>query len=69
MKLKKKEYDEYKDQLFRRVGHIQGGLEGMSLKSTVLDTASLIELYYNSYNPEISKREKIKDVEKIKIDE
>ena len=69
LKLKKKECDEYQDQLFRRVGHVQGGLEGMGLKSTGLDTASLIELYYNSYNPETSKREKIKDIEKIKIDE
>ena len=69
LKINKKEYEDYKDQLFRRVGHIQSGLEGMGLQSALLDTASLIELYYNSYNPEVSKREKLKDVDQVKIDE
>jgi hypothetical protein len=69
LKLKKKEYEEYRDQLFRRVGQIRSGLEGMSLQSAQLDTSSLIELYYNSYNPEVSKREKLKDIEQVRIDE
>ena len=50
LKIRKKEYEEYKDQLFRRVGHVRSGLEGMGLQSAPLDTSSLIELYYNSYN-------------------
>jgi len=69
LKLKKKEYEEYRDQLFRRAGQIRSGLEGMGIQSAQLDTASLIELYYNSYNPEVSKREKLKDIEQIRIDE
>ncbi len=69
LKIKKKEYENYKDQLFRRVGHVRSGLEGMGLQSAQLDTASLIELYYNSYNPEVSKREKLKDVEQVRIDD
>jgi hypothetical protein len=69
LKIKKKEYEDYKDQLFRRVGHIRSGLEGMSLQSALLDTSSLIELYYNSYNPEVSKREKLKDIEQVRVDD
>lgn len=69
LKIRKKEYGEYKDQLFRRVGHIQSGLESMGLQSAILDTSSLIELYYNSYNPETSQREKLKDIEQVRIDE
>jgi len=68
LKIRKKEYENYKDQLFRRVGHIQSGLESMGLQSAILDTSSLIELYYNSYNPEVSKREKLKDIKQVRID-
>ncbi len=69
LRLRKKDYENYKEQLFRRVANIRSGLEGMSLQSALLDTASLIELYYNSYNPEVSKREKLRDIEQIKIGE
>jgi len=69
LKLKKKEYGDYKEQLFSRAGHVRSGLEGMGLQSAQLDTSSLIELYYNSYNPEVSKREKLKDINQIRIDE
>ena len=69
LKIKKKQFEEYKDQLFRRVAQVQSGLLNLSLQSVILDTPSLIELYYNSYNPEVSKREKMKEIEKIKIDE
>lgn len=69
LKIRKKEYEEYREQLFRRVGHIRSGLEGMGLQSVQLDTSSLIELYYNSYNPEVSKREKLKDIDRVRIDD
>ncbi len=67
--MKQKQFLEYRDQLFRRVGQIQDGLASIGLQALPLDTASLIELYYNCYNPEISKSQKLKDLEKIKIDE
>ena len=40
----------------------------MSLKAVVLDTQSLIELYYNTYNPGLYKREKLVEVNKIQLE-
>lgn len=66
--VKQKTFIKYKEQLYRRVGSIQEGLASMGIQAVPLDTASLIELYYNSYNPEIAKNQKLKDLEKIQID-
>jgi len=44
------------------------GLEGMSLKAIQLDTQSLIELYYNSYNPDTYENQKIVEVGKIDLE-
>ncbi|MDD4290556.1 MAG: TraC family protein [Patescibacteria group bacterium] len=66
--MKKKQLDEYRDQLYRRVAQIQDGLAEISLQAVPLDTASLIELYYNSYNPEISKSQKLKNIDKLQLE-
>jgi len=34
-----------------------------------LDTQSLIELYYNTYNPDISFAEQLGDVDKLQLEE
>lgn len=54
--------------LFARVEHVQMLLSGMGLTSVILDTQSLIELYYNIYNPEIAETEKLADVDKIQVE-
>ncbi len=66
--MKKKQMAEYRDQLYRRVAQVQDGLASISLQAVSLDTTSLIELYYNSYNPEISKSQKLKDIDKLQIE-
>lgn len=68
IRMNKKSFEEYKEQLFRRVAQIQDGLSSMNLQSVVLDTASLVELYYNCYNPSIYKNEKLNDISNVKID-
>ncbi len=55
--------------LFARVEHIQMLLSSMGLTSVILDTQSLIELFYNLYNPELSETEKMTDVDKLRIEE
>jgi len=55
-------------QLFTIVDKILSGLSGMSLRAQVLDTQSLIELFYNTYNPTVSRNEKLEDVEKLMMD-
>jgi len=66
--LKKDKFLKYSQELFRRINVVQGGLSSMTLNSQRLDTQSLIELYYNTYNPEESKIEKLTDVNKLRVE-
>jgi type IV secretory pathway VirB4 component len=55
--------------LFARVEHIQMLLSSMGLTSVILDTQSLIELFYNIYNPEVMETEKMVDAGKVRVEE
>lgn len=66
--LKKEKFLRYKQELDRRLSMVQGGLSSMMLNSQQLDTQSLIELYYNSYNPEVSERQKMEKVDKLRVE-
>ncbi len=55
--------------LFILVDKVLTGLSGMGLRATVLDTQSLIELFYNIYNPVVSQSEKMRDIDKLKLEE
>jgi type IV secretory pathway VirB4 component len=55
--------------LFARVEHVQMLLSSIGLTSVILDTQSLIELYYNIYNPEVAETEKMVDAEKLQVEE
>ena len=67
--LKQKQLEQYRAQLFKRVDNTMNALSSAGLKSIPLDTQSLIELYYNSYNPETSRQEKLADVRKLSLEE
>ncbi len=67
--LKKQKFEKYKLQLFKRVGYVRDSLSGLGLRAEPLDTQSLIELYYNTYNPETYSQEKMVETEKINIDQ
>jgi hypothetical protein len=68
IKLKEKSFLQYKDLLERRVESVMNGLGAMGVKSTRLDTQGLIELYYNTYNPETSKNQELADLNKLRIE-
>lgn len=55
--------------LYARIEHVQMLLSSMGLASVILDTQSLIELYYNVYNPEVIDTEKMIDTGKIRLEE
>lgn len=55
--------------LFARVEHVQMLLSSMGLTSVILDTQSLIELFYNLYNPELAETEKMVEVGKLRAEE
>ncbi|MFA5076193.1 MAG: hypothetical protein WC480_02130 [Patescibacteria group bacterium] len=69
IKLGEERFNQRRRDLYQRVSHVIGGLNSMGLQATPLDTQSLIELYYNSYNPQLSESEKMIEVDKIKVEE
>jgi hypothetical protein len=69
LKLKSKQFGERREQLDRRVSIIQGALQSMSLNSVRLDTQSLIELYYNVYNPDVFESERLTDLNSLRVEE
>lgn len=66
--LKQKQFEDYRLSLFKRVDAVVDGLASSGLKSAVLDTQSLIELYYNTYNPETYSNEKMVDEGKLRLE-
>ncbi len=67
IKMKEDVFKERKKKIMIRVNNVVGGLMGMGLNSTQLDTQSLIELFYNSYNPKVSKNQKLVDTDSLRI--
>jgi len=55
-------------QLFSIVDRVLSGLSGMGLRAQILDTQALIELFYNTYNPTVSRNEKMEDINKLMME-
>ncbi len=68
LKLKEKTFRKYQEMLDRRVDSVIGGLESMGVTTTRLDTQSLIELYYKTYNPESSRNQELPDLDKMRVE-
>ncbi len=57
-----------KESLMLRVSTIQSGLQSMSLNAAMLDTQSLIELFYTVYNPELFENQRMTNVTKLQTE-
>lgn len=68
VKLNAKQFGERKESITRRAQVIAGGLESMGLSVALLDTQGLIELYYNSYNPEVGETQPLQEIDKLNIE-
>jgi hypothetical protein len=68
VKLEEKVFNERKQILQGRLGHIQQGLGAMGIQAVQLDTQGLIELYYTVYNPETSENERMAPLENIQVE-
>lgn len=64
---RKKEFDQLKKGLEHRVNQAIAGLENCGLKVERLNTSRLVELYYNSYNPETSRTQKFSEVNELDL--
>ena len=68
IRLTEERFKTHKTALMLRVNNVIAGLQGMSLNAVMLDTQSLIELYYTVYNPELFETQRMSDVNKLQIE-
>lgn len=68
IKVQREKYEHHQELLDKRVEHVMAGLASMGLNSVRLDTQSLIELYYSTYNPESASTEKLADVKDLRVE-
>lgn len=57
-----------KDELRNRIQAVLGGLMQCGVQGLPLDTQELIELYYDSYNPDTATRQKMKNFNNLSAD-
>lgn len=65
IKIKKEKFQQYKQELDLNVANIQSSLTSLGLDNVVLDTQSLIEVFYNIYNPKTSQVQKVREISQI----
>ena len=68
IKISKKSFEEYKTDLNIRTNQVAGSLKSMGLQAVALDTQSLIELYYNIYNPSEASTQPLEDINKLQVE-
>jgi hypothetical protein len=69
IRLKDAKFARYKENLSRRVESISSALMSLGVDVKQLNTQELIELYYNTYNPETSKNQPLVDINDIQIEQ
>lgn len=69
VKIQQDKFRKYKLELDRRVSFVTGGLTSLGLAVQPLDTQSIIELMYRSYNPQSVAEKQLEGVDKIRIAE
>lgn len=66
--IKQKKFEKYRVELTKRMEYIIDGLSSIGLKAVPLDTQSLIELFYNTYNPDTYDQQRLVDINKLNIE-
>ncbi len=69
IRLKSEHFMQKKKDLDLRVRQVTGGLQSMSLQIVELDTQALIELYYSTYNPDISFEQGLGKIEELRVEQ
>jgi type IV secretory pathway VirB4 component len=68
IKLKEERFAQRKQDLDQRVRHVQSGLSGMNLEVIRLDTQSLIELFYSTYNPDVAFSQYLAPIGELRVE-
>ncbi len=69
IKMKEEKFMHLRKELGRRVDNVISGLSSIGLNTIELDTQSLIELYYDTYNPVTAANEHLAEVQKLRLEE
>jgi len=69
IRMKEDRFLKRRSELTRRVENVVGGLASMGVNAVSLDTQSLIELFYNTYNPETAANQKLVDIKELRLTE
>jgi len=69
VRLQQDKFLKRKRDLMMRVESVATGLQSMSIQTAVLDTQSLIELFYTAYNPDLIETEKLVPINNLRIEE
>jgi hypothetical protein len=67
IKMKQEKFLQRRVELTRRIDNVVGGLSSIGLNAVSLDTQSLIELYYNSYNLDMAASQKLVDINQLRV--
>ncbi|MEK7073038.1 MAG: TraC family protein [Patescibacteria group bacterium] len=68
LRLREEQFLQRRKDLMMRADSVSSNLGSMSVSAALLDTQSLIELYYTAYNPDVADSEKLTDVGKLRIE-
>lgn len=67
--MKRELFVKRREKLTRRIENVISGLASIGLNAIELDTQSLIELFYNTYNPTTSGNQKLAEISKMRVSE
>jgi len=67
IRVKEELFQKRKREINLRLRAVSSGLQSMGLNPVQLDTKALIELYYSTYNPDISFSEQLRDIDKVDV--
>lgn len=68
VRMREDRFNKRKEDLEMRVRQVVSGLSGMGLEIIQLDSQSLIEIYYSTFNPDISFAEGLQPIDQLQID-
>ncbi len=69
IKMKEDNFKHLREELQRRIDTVISGLDSIGLNTIELDTQSLIELLYNTYNPVTALNQKLPPVDQLRVEE
>lgn len=69
IKHKREEFLKFKNQLWQRVNHVMMGLHGAGIYMAPLNTQELIELFYDTYNPDMVLKNGLPETRELNLEE